>query len=83
MRYREQRRRLDALETQQRDAARRWLESLSDAELEALIAAGERDPEFEAAVTVLSDADLERACAGDLDRDDIVRLYRRAQGRTL
>ena len=66
--------RLERIERQAHAAERAALEALSDAELDALIATFPPDPAYEAAVERLSDVDLERALAGELDRAAILRL---------
>jgi hypothetical protein len=73
-------RRLAALEAEEARQYRRTLERLTDAELDALIAEhGGPDPEFDAAVRLLSDADIDRALDGELDYADVLRLARAAQ----
>ncbi len=67
------RRRLAALEEQREAEDLRRLESLSDAELEALCA--DTPPEVTAAIQALSDRDLERARRGHLSEVDILRMY--------
>lgn len=70
--------RLAELERTQQRQERQWLQSLSDAELAALIAESEPDPVFEAAVRLLHEDELEQALEGELDYDAILRL---AKGR--
>ena len=78
--------RLEQLEAkraeQERAEHQAWVESLSDAELDALIAEeAERDPVTHAAVEALSDADLERLDAGTMPNAEWQQHLQRAQER--
>ena len=73
--------RLQALEEQARADWQRRLETMTDAELESIIAAHPCSPELDAAIRALSDADLERAARGELGETDILRIYRESQKR--
>ncbi len=70
--------RLDVLEAEQQRQYDAYLERLTDAELDALIATLPPDAAYDAAVDVLTDAELDCAIAGQLTHDDVLRL---AQGR--
>jgi hypothetical protein len=73
MRYREVERRLEQLEAEARRQEQKWLESLSDEELEALCAAA--PPELRAAFDAMTDDEIEQAVRDDLDEDEIIRRY--------
>lgn len=69
-------RQLAVLENQARERTQAELDVLSDEDLDALIGAHPPDPEFEAAVQILSDGELDRALEGKLDTQTIRRMYR-------
>ena len=71
--------RLQTLEDQFRAHWQRRVETMTDAELDAIIAAHPVSPELEAAIEALSDVDLERAARGELDEAALLRLYRAGQ----
>ena len=66
--------RLDALEAEQQRQYAAYLERLTDDELDALIATFPPDAAYDAAVDVLTDAELDCAIAGQLTHDDVLRL---------
>ncbi len=73
MSYKTMARRLAELEQQREADDLRWLESLTDAEIEAMCA--DTPSEVTAAIQALSDYDLERAQRGLLSEADILRMY--------
>jgi hypothetical protein len=75
MSYKEIAGRLAELEDQAPAKTQAELEALTEEELDALIAAQPPDPEFEAAVETLSEADLDRALAGTLSGQEIRLRY--------
>ncbi len=65
MSYKQMERRLAAIEQEARSQQQARIESMSDAELDALIAEfAERDPVGNAAVEAMSAEDLDRLCDG-------------------
>jgi hypothetical protein len=82
MRYHEVTRRLDDLERQSQQRERAYWAQLSDAEFEAAYAEmrARHTPEENAAMEALSDEELELACEGIIDGDEIMRRYRARQG---
>ncbi len=73
MSYKTMARRLAELEQQREADDLRWLESRTDAEIEAMCA--DDPPELTAAIQALSDVDLERARHGQLSEAEILRMY--------
>ena len=68
--------RLRTLEADFRAHWQRRVEQMTDADLDAIIAAHPVSPELEAAIQALSDADLEQAARGELDAAAVLRRYR-------